>query len=39
MARLIHATTVEVKGASHVVMISHPGAVVRMIADAAAGRR
>ena len=39
MARRIHASTVEVKGASHVVMISHPGKVVRMITDAAAGRR
>jgi pimeloyl-ACP methyl ester carboxylesterase len=36
MAQRIHATTVEVKGASHVVMISHPGKVVRLIADAAA---
>ena len=39
MAQRIHATTVEVKGASHVVMISHPKKVVNLIADAAAGRR
>jgi pimeloyl-ACP methyl ester carboxylesterase len=39
MARRIHATTVEVKGASHVVMLSHPKQVVSLIADAAAGRR
>jgi len=28
--------TVEIKGASHVVMISHPDAVVKLIDDAAA---
>jgi pimeloyl-ACP methyl ester carboxylesterase len=39
MARRIHATTVEVKGASHVVMISHPDTAVKLIVDAAAGRR
>ena len=39
MAERIHAATVEVKGASHVVMISHPKKVVNLIADAAAGRR
>jgi pimeloyl-ACP methyl ester carboxylesterase len=39
MAQRIHAATVEVKGASHVVMVSHPKAVVKLIADAAAGRR
>jgi pimeloyl-ACP methyl ester carboxylesterase len=39
MAHRIHATTVEVKGASHVVMISHPATVVKLIADAAAAPR
>jgi pimeloyl-ACP methyl ester carboxylesterase len=39
MAHRIHATTVEVKGASHVVMISHPATVVKLIADAATDRR
>jgi pimeloyl-ACP methyl ester carboxylesterase len=39
MARRIHATTVEVNGASHVVMISHPDTAVKLIVDAAAGRR
>jgi pimeloyl-ACP methyl ester carboxylesterase len=39
MAHRIHAATVEVKGASHVVMISHPDAVEKLIEDAAAGRR
>jgi pimeloyl-ACP methyl ester carboxylesterase len=39
MARRIHATTVEAEGASHVVMISHPEKTVRLIVDAAAGRR
>jgi pimeloyl-ACP methyl ester carboxylesterase len=28
--------TVEVKGASHVVMVSHPGEVARLIQEAAA---
>jgi pimeloyl-ACP methyl ester carboxylesterase len=39
MARRINATTVEVKGASHVVMLSRPTKVVKLIVDAAAGRR
>jgi pimeloyl-ACP methyl ester carboxylesterase len=39
MARRIDATTVEAKGASHVVMISRPTKVVKLIVDAAAGRR
>jgi pimeloyl-ACP methyl ester carboxylesterase len=39
MARRINATTVEAKGASHVVIISRPAKVVRLIVDAAAGRR
>jgi pimeloyl-ACP methyl ester carboxylesterase len=39
MARRIGATTVEAKGASHVVMISRPMKVVKLIVDAAAGRR
>ena len=39
MAKRIHATTVEAKGASHLVMLSQPGKVVKLIADAAAGRR
>lgn len=39
MAKRIHATTVEAKGASHLVMLSQPEKVVKLIADAAAGRR
>jgi len=39
MARRIHATTVEVRGASHVVMLSHPAETVKLIVDAAIGRR
>lgn len=39
MAHRIHATTVEAKGASHVVMISQPEKAVKLIVDAAAGRR
>ena len=39
MAHGIHATTVEAKGASHVVMISQPSKVVKLIVDAANGRR
>jgi hypothetical protein len=39
MARRIHATTVEVKRASHVVMLSHPAKTVKLIVDAGAGRR
>jgi pimeloyl-ACP methyl ester carboxylesterase len=30
--------TVEVKDASHVVMVSHPGEVAQLITDAAASR-
>ena len=39
MAQRIHATTVEARGASHVVIISRPHKVVRLIVDAATGRR
>ena len=39
MAKRMHATTVEVKGASHVVMISQPDKATELILDAAAGRR
>jgi pimeloyl-ACP methyl ester carboxylesterase len=39
MAKRIHAATVEAKGASHLVMLSQPETVVKLIADAAAGRR
>src|SRR3954452_1428617 len=39
MARRMHATTVEAKGASHIVMLSQPDKVTRLILDAAAGRR
>ena len=39
MAKRIHATTVEARGASHLVMLSQPAKVVKLIADAAAGRR
>ena len=39
MAKRIHATTVEARGASHLVMLSQPEKVVRLIAEAAAGRR
>ena len=39
MAKRIHATTVEAKGASHLVMLSQPEKVVKLIADAAACRR
>jgi pimeloyl-ACP methyl ester carboxylesterase len=39
MAKRIHATTVEAKGASHIVMLSQPDKVIRLIVDAAAGRR
>jgi hypothetical protein len=39
MARRMHATTRVAKGASHVVMLSQPRKVVRLILDAAAGRR
>src|SRR3954447_2768095 len=39
MARRMHATTVEVKGASHIVMLSQPDKVTRLTPAAAAGRR
>jgi pimeloyl-ACP methyl ester carboxylesterase len=39
MARRMHATTVEAKGASHIVMLSQPATVTRLILDAATGRR
>ena len=39
MAKRIHATTVEAKGASHIVMLSQPDKVISLILDAAAGRR
>ncbi len=39
MARRMHATTVEAKGASHIVMLSQPDKVIGLILDAAAGRR
>lgn len=39
MARRIHASTVEAKGASHIVMLSQPDKVTGLILDAAAGRR
>jgi pimeloyl-ACP methyl ester carboxylesterase len=35
MAKRIGAKTVEVRGASHVVMISHPAATARVIVAAA----
>jgi pimeloyl-ACP methyl ester carboxylesterase len=37
MAKRIHATTVEAKGASHLVMLSQPEKVVKLIADAGGG--
>jgi pimeloyl-ACP methyl ester carboxylesterase len=39
MARRIGATTVVAKGASHVVLLSRPAKVAKLILDAAAGRR
>jgi pimeloyl-ACP methyl ester carboxylesterase len=39
MAKRMHATTVEAKGASHIVMLSQPDKVIGLILDAAAGRR
>ena len=39
MAQRIRATTIEVKGASHVVMISQPHKTTELILAAAAGRR
>ena len=39
MARRMHATTVEAKGASHIVMLSQPHKVTRLILDAATRRR
>ncbi|HMJ34437.1 MAG TPA: alpha/beta hydrolase [Baekduia sp.] len=39
MARRIKATTVEVKGASHVVFISHPGATAKLIERAAGAKK
>jgi pimeloyl-ACP methyl ester carboxylesterase len=36
MAKRIHAKTVEVKSASHLVMLSHPGAATKLILEAAA---
>ncbi len=39
MARRMHATTVEAKGASHIVMLSQPDKVTRLILDAATNRR
>jgi pimeloyl-ACP methyl ester carboxylesterase len=39
MARRMHATTVEAKGASHIVILSQPDKVTGLILDAAAGRR
>ena len=39
MAQRIHATTVEAKRASHVVMFSRPAKTVTVIVNAAAGRR
>ena len=39
MARRIRATTIEGKGASHEVMISRSQSVVKLITDAAVGRR
>jgi pimeloyl-ACP methyl ester carboxylesterase len=38
MAQRIHATTVEVKGASHVVMMSHPRETTKLILAAAGDR-
>jgi pimeloyl-ACP methyl ester carboxylesterase len=35
MAQRIHAHTTEVEGASHVVMISHPGKTAQVILAAA----
>ena len=39
MARRMHATTVVAKGASHIVMLSQPHKVTRLILDAATRRR
>jgi hypothetical protein len=39
MAKRMHATTIEVPGASHVVMISHPQETTRLILDAAGDGR
>jgi pimeloyl-ACP methyl ester carboxylesterase len=39
MAKRMHATTVEVPGASHVVMMSHPQETTRLILDAAGDGR
>ena len=39
MAERIGATTVELKGASHVVMISQPHKTTELILAAVAGRR
>lgn len=39
MAKRMHATTVEAKRASHIVMLSQPDKVIGLILDAAAGRR
>jgi pimeloyl-ACP methyl ester carboxylesterase len=39
MAKRIRATTVVAKGASHLVMLSQPETVAKVIEDAAAGRR
>ena len=39
MARRIEATTLEIKGASHVVMISHPDETARLIRAAAGAKR
>jgi pimeloyl-ACP methyl ester carboxylesterase len=38
MAKRIKATTVEVKGASHVVMMSHPAETAKLIVRAASGK-
>jgi pimeloyl-ACP methyl ester carboxylesterase len=38
MAKTIHATTTTIPGASHVVMVSHPGAVASVIENAAGAR-
>jgi pimeloyl-ACP methyl ester carboxylesterase len=39
MAKRIKATTVEVEGASHVVMISHPRETTKLVLDAVRGKR
>jgi pimeloyl-ACP methyl ester carboxylesterase len=39
MARRMHVTTAEAKGASHIVMLSQPDKVIGLILPAAAGRR